>query len=212
MARATTPRARPDRSGATDLATRIMEAAVALAEERGWAAVRLHDVAARLGVPPGRVLDHYRDLDGIADAWFRRGWQAMVAPKPAGFAAEPAKRRIETCLNAWLDGFAQHRRVTVEMLRGKMNPSHPHHWVPMVFNLSRTIQWLREAAMLPARYGTRRADMEEIGLTWLFAATLAVWARDDTAGQERTRRFLRRRLDRADRLMTAVWGPGRPSA
>lgn len=52
--------------------------------------------------------------------------------------------------------------------------------------------------------------MEEIGLTWLFLATLGVWVRDDSEGQVRTRRFLSRRLAAADRLMVSLWGPGRP--
>ena len=91
-----------------------------------------------------------------------------------------------------------------------MHIPHPHHWAPGIFDLSRTIHWLREAAMLPAGYGTRRAQMEEIGLTSLFLATLLVWARDGTPGQIRTRRFLRRQLDRADRAMTSLWGPAPP--
>ena len=64
----------------------------------------------------------------------------------------------------------------------------------MIFNLSRVIHWLREAAQLPAPYGTRRASMEEITLTAVFVATLLVWARDDSLGQERTRSFLRSQL------------------
>jgi len=56
------------------------------------------------------------------------------------------------------------------------------------------IHWLREAAQLPAPYGTRRASREEITLTALFAAALLVWTRDNSVGQERTRRFLRNEL------------------
>ena len=189
-----------------DLAEAILETALELAEERGWPAVRLHDVARRLDIPPATILEHYRDLDGVADAWFLRGWQAMLGPKPHRFTAEPAARRIEACMLAWFDALASHRNVTAQMLRAKMHPPHPHHWVPMVFNLSRTIQWLREAAQLPATYGSRRAQMEEIGLTWLFVATLWVWARDDSSGQERTRDVLRRRLAQADALMVRIWG------
>jgi hypothetical protein len=74
----------------------------------------------------------------------------------------------------------------------------------MIFNLSRTIQWLRDAGGLDA--GGRRRQIEEIGLTGLFLATLAVWSRDDTLGQERTRRFLDRRLARADMLMRVACG------
>jgi AcrR family transcriptional regulator len=178
-----------------DMRVRIVDAAIAIAEEkRSWSAVRLHDVAERLEIPPPEVLDHFRDLDGVADAWFLRALKAMLAPKPAGFLDEPAWRRIEICLLAWFDALAPHRRVTAQMLRGKMHLSHLHHWVPMIFNLSRTIQWLREAAHLAAPYGSRRAASEEVGLTALFVATLLVWTQDNSIGQERTRQFLRREL------------------
>lgn len=195
-----------------DLGARVLDEALALAEERGWQAVRLCDVADRLGISADRIPDHYRDLDGVADAWFGRGLRAMLAPKGPGFADRPARQRIEACMLAWFDALAPHRKVTMQMLCGKMHPSHPHHWVPMVFNLSRTIHWLREAALLPARYGTRRAQIEEVGLTALFVATLRVWGRDDTDGQERTRRFLRARLDTADRILGRLCPPRRTQA
>jgi AcrR family transcriptional regulator len=182
-------------SGTPDLRDRIVDTAVEIAEEKGsWSAVRLHDVADRLSVPTPQILEHYRDLDAGADAWFLRGLKAMVGPKPADFLANPEWRRIEICLLAWFDTLSEHRRVSAQMLRGKLHLSHPHHWVPMVFNLSRTIQWLREAAQLPASYGTGQAQREEVGLTAVFIGALLVWRRDETVGQERTKRFLRREL------------------
>ena len=181
--------------GAQDLPARIVNAAIAIAEERGrWSAVRLHDVAGRLGVPTSQVLDHFRDLDSVADAWFMRALKAMVGQKPPNFLELPEWRRIELCLNAWFDALAPHRRITGQMLRGKLHLPHLHHWVPMIFNLSRTIQWLREAAQLSGEYETDKAKREEVGLTALFLAALTVWTRDDSAGQERTRQFLRREL------------------
>jgi AcrR family transcriptional regulator len=181
---------------APELSQLIVDTAIAIAEEKGrWSAVRLHDVAHRLSIPATQVVDHYRDLDAVADAWFRRGLKAMVSPKPADFLNEPEWRRIELCLHAWFDTLSQHRRVSAQMLRGKLHPSHPHHWVPLIFNLSRTIHWLREAAQLPAEYGTHKAEREEIGLTALFVGALFVWTRDDSVGQERTKEFLRRELE-----------------
>jgi AcrR family transcriptional regulator len=184
-----------DAAGAPDLRGRILDAALTIAEEKGhWSAVRLHDVADRLSVPPSQMLDCYRDLDAVADAWFLRGLKAMAGPKPPDFLEQPEWRRIEFCLLAWFDALAAHRRVSVQMLRGKLHLSHPHHWVPMVFSLSRAIQWLREAARLSAEYGTRQAQREEVGLTALFLAALIVWTRDDSVSQKRTKRFLRREL------------------
>jgi AcrR family transcriptional regulator len=184
-----------DASGAPNLRERILDTALALAEDKGrWSAVRLHDVADRLSISVSQVLDHYRDLDAVADAWFLRGLRAMVGPKPPDFLEQPEWRRIELCILAWFDTLAAHQRVSVQMLRGKLHLSHPHHWVPMVFNLSRTIHWLREAAQLPAEYDTPQAQREEVGLTAVFVGALLMWTRDNSVGQERTRRFLRREL------------------
>jgi hypothetical protein len=108
----------------------------------------------------------------------------------------------------WFDALAPHREVTGQILAAKLYPAHPHHWVPLVFNLSRSIHWLREAALLDAV--GRRRQMEEVGLTWLFLMALAVWLRDETPGQARTRDVLRHRLADADRAMVRVWGKAPP--
>ncbi len=192
------------RAAGVPLDQRIVDAALELAEEAGWDRLRLRAVAARLDVPLAAVLVHYRDLDAVADAWFRRAWSAMLAVPPEGFAALPARERLHLAMMRWFDALAPHREVTGQILAAKLYPAHPHHWVPLVFNLSRSIHWLREAALLDAV--GRRRQMEEVGLTWLFLMTLAVWLRDETPGQARTREVLRRRLADADRAMVRVWG------
>ena len=88
--------------------------------------MRLHDVAARLGIPVEDILCHYCDLDSVANAWFRRPLRAMVAPKVHDFVTLAAPERIELCLLDWFDALAPHRRVTAQMLRGKIHLSHPH--------------------------------------------------------------------------------------
>ncbi len=196
------------RAAEAPLDQRIVDAALDLAEDVGWDGLRLRVVAARLGVPLAEVLVHYRDLDAVADAWFRRAWSAMLAAPPEGFAALPARERLHLAIMRWFDALAPHREVTGRILAAKLYPSHPHHWVPLVFNLSRSIHWLREAALLDAV--GRRRQMEEVGLTWLFLMALAVWLRDETPGQARTRDILRHRLADADRAMVRVWGKAPP--
>lgn len=190
----------------TPFRERVVQEALHQAERHGWQAVRLTEVAARLEAPMTQVLAEFRDLDAVADAWFRRGWEAMLAEKPGEFDHWSEAQRLEYCLMAWFHALADHRRVSVEMLRTKAHPPHPHTWVPMVFDLSRTVQWWREAARLEARYGSSRARLEEMMLTALFLATLAVWARDESSGQTRTRRFLEKRLARGGCWMR--WVPG----
>ncbi len=164
----------------------------------GWENLRLRKVAERLGVPLTAVLETFRDIDAVADAWFTRALAWMLLPPEAGFEALSARERAHMVLMRWFDAQAAHRRVVGEMLGAKLYPSHPHHWVPMIFSLSRLIQWVREAALLDA--GGRRRQMEEVGLTWVFLQMLRVWLRDGTPGQEHAQRFLDRRLGWLNRL------------
>ena len=64
----------PLSGGPSSLRERVVDTSLMLAEQKGsWSAVRLHDVADRLSVPTPEILNHYRDLDAVADAWFQRG-------------------------------------------------------------------------------------------------------------------------------------------
>lgn len=193
-----------------DLGHQIVDRTVGLAAEVGWERVRLRRVAEDLGLTLPEVLTHYRDLDAVADAWFRRPLDAMLAPGEAGFADLPARERVYLVMMRWFEAQRAERAVVGQMLGAKLYPSHPHHWVPMIFNLSRLIQWVREAACLDAPGGRRQ--VEEVGLTVLFLVTLRVWLSDDSEDLAATRRFLRRRLQQADRLLAGLARPRRSAA
>jgi AcrR family transcriptional regulator len=187
-------RAGPQLRAMDNLARSILDAALAEAAQGGWHDLRLHRVAAQLGVPLAEVLARFRDADAIADAHFERLLAAMLAPPEdaAGFAALPPRARAEAALMRWFEAAAPHRRATLAMVREKAWPSHPHHWVPMVFNLSRLVHWWREAALLDRGGFARMA--EEVALTAAFLATLAAFANDAEEGLPRTRAALARVL------------------
>ena len=189
------------------MARRILDTALALAETGGWSTLRLRQVAGRLEIPLAEVRALYRDRDAVADAWFDLADAAMLEAGPPGFADLPVRERLHIAIMAWLDGMAGHRRVTGEMLADKLWPFHPHHNIGLVLRLSRTVQWIREAALLDA--GGRRRQIEEIGLSALLVATVRRWLRDDGTGQTATREWLARRLDQADRLMASSAGSRR---
>jgi len=188
-----------DRRRQAPRAARIVDAAVALAEEHGWGALRLRQVAAHLDMPLAELRRHFHDKDAVADVWLARADAAMLAAAPRGFAELPARERLYRVICRWLDALAAHRRVTAEMLAEKLYPGHPHHNLALVFWLSRTVQWIREAARLDA--GGMQKWLEEVGITALFVATLGVWVRDQSPDAERTRRFLSNRLAAAERAM-----------
>ncbi|WP_193371128.1 hypothetical protein [Pelagibius marinus] len=198
-------KSKPPAAESQGLRRRIIEAALDIAEDWGWYDIRLHHVAERLKLPLAAVRAEFRDGDAIADAWIATADLAMLAPPRRGFADLPARERLQIVLETWLDALAPHRKVTAEMFRAKLWPVHVHHNLKLVTWTSRTVQWWREAALLDGT-GQRRS-VEEIGMTLIFLATLARWCRDTSEGQTRTKTYLQRRLERADRFMGRTFPP-----
>jgi AcrR family transcriptional regulator len=178
---------------------RIVDAALDLAEEHGGANVRLYQVAERAGLSLAEIGAEFRDQDAIANTWFARGLATLESLPAADVADRATPDRLHVAMMRWFDALAPHREVTVAMLEAKLYLSHPHHWAPMIFDLSRLVHWFLDAARIASTGRARR--LAEVGLTAIFLGGLRVWRRDDTAGQERTRDYLRRRLSAADRWM-----------
>jgi AcrR family transcriptional regulator len=178
---------------------RIVDAALELAEERGWSNVRLYQVAERASVPLATIGAEFRDLDALANAWFARALAMVERIPPQALADQPAPERLHLVIMRWFEALAAHRQVTGEMLRAKLYPSHPQHWVPLIFDLSRLIHRFLDVARIAST--GRARQLAEIGLTAVFLGSVRVWLRDDSAGGERTRSYLRGRLAAADRLL-----------
>lgn len=192
---------------AEEVERRAMEAALAIAAERGWEQVRLHAIAERAGLPLTEIGQRFRDVDAVANAWFARARLAMLAEPPGGGERPPADERIAAAFGRWLDHLAPHRRVAGEIIAQKLYPSHPHHWVPLVFDLSRLVHDLLDVARVEGAGRLRQA--QEIGLTLIVLATLRDWLRDESPGQERSKVRLARRLARAGRLARRMADRGR---
>ncbi len=184
------------------LKERIVDAVVELADEVGWSAVRLHNVAARLDVSLLEIRLHYPDLDAVANAWLTRADDAMLAvAERVDLVDAPAPDRIEAALIAWFTALGGRRRMLGSILFYKLQPGHIHLKAALVVATSRRVQWLREAARLDAM--GRQKSVEETGLTLLFAATALRWLNDSSEHFERTRAFITHCLKRADWLMAS---------
>lgn len=172
---------------------RILEVALALAEEKGFDQLRLSEVAERAGVPLREVAALFPDTDAIANAWFARASDAVWSTPPELLADPDPAVRLEAVMRRWFEALAPHRTLTGTMIRAKLWPSHPHHWVPMIFALSRLVHTFLDVARVPGRGAERAA--QEIGGTLLTLETLAVFLADPSPGLERTRAVLRRSLE-----------------
>lgn len=176
----------------------VLDAALVLADEVGWARVTARAVGERLGGGPELVMAHHADLDGLADAWFRRALLAALEKTPVEGQAFAA--RLARVLSRWLAALAPHREVSLAMIRGKLYPAHPHQWVPLIFNLSRLVQWLLDAAGCEAI--GRRRQATEIAVSALVPIVLRRWRSGDDAA---TDRFVVERLAAMERRFDRIW-------
>ncbi len=185
----------------------IVDAALTVAEQGSWEGLRLYQVAEALDTDLNGVRQHFREKDELVDAWFDRADAAMLACGHELAVAElPSVERLETLVWAWLDCLEPHRGVTRQMILGKLEPGHLHVQIPAVLRISRTVQWLREAAGRDAA-GIYRG-LEETVLTSLFVATFVSWLRDESPGFRKTRSRLHRGLRTARLLSGFVPGYG----
>lgn len=188
-----------------ELRDRIVDAAIELAEHGSWEAVRLHEVAAALGISLDQVRLHFREKEDLTDAWFDRADRAMLrTAEAAEFQALATRERLQRLIMAWLGALAPHRKVTREMIYGKLEPGHLHIQIPGLMRVSRTVQWIREAAHRDATY-LRRA-VEETALTTIYLMTFFYWMRDDSSDFTATNRFLERCLTDAEQLNRRIFG------
>lgn len=181
------------------MATRdeIIDAALALADASHWERVRLHAVAARVGCSLDDIRAHFREKEEIIDAWLDRADQAMLDGQTTPY----------DLIMAWLDALAPYRRVTREMVLTRLEPGHLHHQLPSVLRISRTVQWMREAAGRDHAFAARALD--ETACTALCVGIFAYWLYDESPGQQATRDRLAGALDAAARARSLLGLHGR---
>jgi ubiquinone biosynthesis protein COQ9 len=172
----------------------IVQTALKLGEDAGsWDAVHVHAVAREAGVTLEELRRYFGDKDAIAEGYFDIADAALLAvSKELGWSDLHVRERLYRAVMTWLDALAPHRRLVVGMLGYKLHPEHIHLQARGIARISRTVQWIREVAMLPS-VGWRR-EVEEAALTTIYLTTFSCWLADKSVGAERTRRLLRRLL------------------
>lgn len=187
-----------------DVLDKIVDAAIELGEQKSWEAVRLHDVAAAVGITLDEVRRYFREKEDVVDAWFDRADSAMLKEVEApDFLDLTPRQRLHRLIMTWLGALAPHRKVTRQMIYGKLEPGHIHIQIPGLMRISRTVQWMREAAHRDATY-VRRA-LEETGVTTIYLITFFYWMNDDSSGSASSSRFLDGCLSIAESLGRAVY-------
>ncbi len=179
------------------LTTKIVDAALTLAERRSWESVRLHEVAAAADVSLAEMREHVRDKEDLVEAWLDRADAAMLqrAAEP-DFTQWPPRERLKRIVLSWLEALEPKRRVTRQMVLSRCAPGRLDVQIPAILRLGRTVQWMREAAGL-RESGIRRL-LAEAALASILVATFVYWLRDDSADSAGTRDLLDTLLEKAE--------------
>lgn len=158
----------------------------------------MQDVARLLGVPLADLVSDYPDRDALAEACFDVADDALLSlADDTGWPKLDVLERLRCCVSTWLDALPE-PRIVRGMLAYKFQPEHIHLQALGIMRISRTVQAMREVAMLRAT-GWRR-EAEEAALTSIYLATFASWLYESEPGAPRTRARLARALAFTHRL------------
>ncbi len=179
----------------TQLADRILDTALAIAENGSWESLQLHVVATTLEIPLDRIREYYTQKDDITEAWFNRADSALLSWQPGeAFYELPEHKRLQQVISCWLEALEPHHRITREMLYYKLEFGHIHLQALGVMRISRTVQWFREAARMQAR--SLQRIFEETTVTGIYLASFGRWLFDNSPHRtNNTKSFLAKALE-----------------
>lgn len=120
------------------------------------------------------------------------------------FLALGTQDRLEAVMMSWMEALATHRKTTREMILGRLEPGHVHIQWAGLMRVSRTVQWMREAAQRNASHVSRA--LEETVLTSIYLLTFGRWLTDNSEHSEQTRHQLRSLLNNAQPLLRFTEG------
>lgn len=181
----------------TENGRRIVEAALALAAERGWSGTTMAAVAERAGVSLADVHRHFPSRPHLLCGIGRLADAEVLARPESGAPAEAGdtpRDRLFDALMARFDALAPHREGIRAIVRAL--PTDPVGAAGLAAMLGRSMEWMIEAAGIEVRAPFRPVVVAALGGVWL--AAVRAWMDDDTADLSKTMAALDQALRRAE--------------
>jgi AcrR family transcriptional regulator len=187
-----------------DLREAVIDAAFALAVERGWRDLSLAEIAEAAGLPLSRVYPVFPSKQAILDGFSRRVDAAMLAEEGEGLDT-PARDRLFDVVMRRFDALQPHREALGIVLQDQLRD--PLAACCGLGRLGRSMAATLEAA----GFSTTgcRGVLRVKGLSAIYLSTLRVWLRDDSEDMAKTMAHLDQQLARADALIGRL-GSARP--
>ncbi len=185
-----------------DMRRRVIEAALALAADRGWRRVSLPEIAAQAGLAAEQVRAAFPSKSAIVNGLLRSVDEAVVAGGPAD-AGDSARDRLFDVLMRRFDALAPYKAGLGAILGDAC--VRPVTGLCALPRFLCSMALMLETAGLSARgiAGALRAK----GLALIYANALRVWLGDDSPDLAKTMAALDRGLRRAETLAALCLGP-----
>jgi AcrR family transcriptional regulator len=181
------------------LRDRVIDAALALAAERGWRSLSLAEIAQRAGVGLGELVDAFPNRAAILDAYGRRVDARMLAG--AGETGGPVRDRLFDALMRRFEAMAADRRALAAILRDL--GGEPLTVACGVRRFGRSMALTLEAAGLPSSGFTGLLRIESLSVVAAYA--FRAFLDDDADDLSHTMAALDSALRRAEGLAGLVW-------
>ncbi|MHA1154158.1 MAG: TetR family transcriptional regulator [Alphaproteobacteria bacterium] len=179
-----------------DIPNQVIDAALALAVERGWRGLALADIAEAAKLPLSQVYSAYSSKAAILRGFTRRIDAAVLAEEEADAREGNARDRLFDVLMRRFDALKPHREALGNIAFDEARD--PVSALCGLGRLERSMAAMLEAARLSA--GGLRGLLRAKALGLAYLATLRVFLRDDSPDLAATMAALDRNLSRLDRL------------
>ena len=192
---------------AEETRNRILDAALELFRERGFAQTTMRDVAAAAGVATGAAYYYYRSKEELVLAFYVRSDQeAREAFARAIAASKDLRKRMRGLIEAKFAQFGRHRALLTALLKAGVDPRDPLSPFGDETRAVReeNIAWYARAlegsdVKLPADIAAHAPR-----LLWLYhMGVIYFWITDDSPQQQRTQKLLDATLDLVVSLLKA---------
>lgn len=189
------------RKGATDPRDWLIDAAMALAAEAGWAGLSMQAIAKGAGVPLAEALVMFPGKPRLLAGFTRRIDTAVLAGGGAVDPADTPRDRLFEVLMRRFDALAPYRpairRIACDLGRD------PAAALCQLGRLAGSMALMLECAGIDSAGMAGRLRVK--GLALVYGAALKAWLEDDSPDQAGTMAALDRALMRAERLAGVLW-------
>jgi AcrR family transcriptional regulator len=176
-----------------DTRERILEAALTLFRERGFAEATMRDIAAKAGVASGLAYYYFESKEAIVLAFYQRAKDDLPALLEVAHRERTLAARLQAIIETKFAYFKPNRRFLGAILAHAANPASP---LSPFNDASRDIRAFEYAEFDRALAETRTAVPRDLAphmakILWFYEmGMLLFWIYDRSADQRRTRELV----------------------